>query len=224
MKISDLNKITITDLKNFDWESAKSRLKSFDWESVKDRLISNPTPLVCILIVIITTVAVSKALLRVHKDTEKTKQTEIAKLHEQVKALNGLEATQKQYNDFFTKIPDVISESKLSEILGDAAIARNIQILSSSTPNKKSSVYVNLTSVGITIASESYTDIVRFIHDIENSPYSIHVEKWSGNLIVPFLIRQRFSQQGGQQGTEKTIANKPIEVKVKIGIVEFKND
>lgn len=223
MKISDLNKITITDLKNFDWESAKSRLKSFDWKSVKDRLISNPTPLICILIVIITTVAVSKAL-RVHKDTEKTKQTEIAKLHEQVEALNGLEATQKQYNDFFTKIPDVISESKLSEILGDIAIARNIQILSSSTPNKKSSVYVNLTSVEITIASESYTDIVRFIHDIENSPYSIRVEKWSGNLIIPSLIRQRFSQQGGQQGTEKTIANKSIEVKVKIGIVEFKND
>jgi len=192
MKISDLNKITFTDikgfLKNYDWKSLQDLLH---WNSAKERVLGNPAPVICVLAVIITITAVTVAF-RVHKGVVLTQKTEVSELRKRAKEVSTLESTQKQYRDFLSKVPEAISESKLIEMLSEIALARNVQIVSFSPVSKKGIGYINLTNVGITIASENYADTIRFISDIENSPHSIRIGKWSGDLIMPRRASQRF--------------------------------
>jgi len=208
MKISDLNKITARDIKNYDWRS------------LKDHLLSDPTPIFCFLAVVITITAVSIAY-RTYKGAVKTQRIEIPKLRNRVEALNSFEIVQKHHSDFLAKAPKAISENKLIEILSEIALARSVQILSFSPTSKKSAGPISLTSVEITVASENYADTVRFTRDIENLPHSIRIGKWYGDLKMPVNTSRRFLQRPGQQGTTGAIKNEYIEAKIKIETVEF---
>ena len=211
MKISDLSKITVTDIKSY--------LRSHDLESVKERLFSNPAPIICVLAVIITITAVFLAY-RVHQDVVMTQKIEVNELRKRVEGVRGFENTQKQYRDFLAKVPEAISENKLIEMLSEIALARNVQIISFSPVSKKGNGYISLTNVEITIASENYADTIRFINDIENSPHSIRIGKWSGILKMP----KKFLRRGGRQTVQDTIKKNYIEASIEIETVEFGNE
>lgn len=213
MKISDLNKITITDLKNYDWKIIKDRL-------VKT-ILSNPKPIIIAVVIMITFAATSMAS-RIHNSTAQTKRTELKVLRERAEALDDLENSQKLYNDFLNTIPEAISESKLIEMLSDIALARNVQIVSLSPTNSLRTVYAKLTNIEITISSENYADTIRFMHDIENSPYPVRIGKWSGNLIIPTHLLQRYLQRIKRQDPKIIVKHNIIEAKIKIGIVDIK--
>ena len=221
MKISDLSKITVTDIKGYfenqDWESIKDLLS---WESIKERVLSNPTPIICVLAIMITIASVSYAY-GIHMDVTETRETEVSELRKQVEEVSIFESTQKQYRDFLANVPEAISGSKMIEMLSEIATARNVQIISFSPVSKKSDGYINITNVGITIASENYADTIRFIHDIEKSPHSIRIGKWSGNLKMPTRVSRRFSQRFNRQVDNKAIKNEYIEAKIEIETVEF---
>ena len=223
MKISDLSKITATNIKeyfeHFDWNSFKNLLT---WESVKERLLNNPAPIICVLAVILTITAIFHAN-RIHKDVIITQKTEISKLQKRAEEVSVFENTQKQYRDFLANVPEAISETKLVEMLSDIALARNVQIISLSPVSKKASTYSNLKSVGITIASENYADTIRFVNDIENSPHLIRIGKWSGDLKMPSSVPQRFSRKFSRQADDQAMKKEYIEAKIEIETVEFKS-
>jgi len=224
MKISDLNKITVKEissfLKNYDWQSFKNLLS---WESVKERLLGNPAPFICTLMIIITLIAIVISG-RVYKNAAVMQKTEVSDLRKRAKAVSVFESTQKDYRAFLAKIPQSISESKLIKMLSEIAFARNVQIISFSPARKKDTGYIKLTSVEITITSEDYANAIRFVNDIENSPYSIRIGKWSGNLKMPNRVTRRFSQKFNRYDSEEAMKSEHIEAKIKIETVEFKNE
>jgi hypothetical protein len=222
MKISDLNKITFEDLKNFDWKSVKGHLS--DWRSIKDHLLGNPVPVICVLAIAMTTTSISFAL-RVHKNVAETQRTEIKQLRKRVEALDSFEKIQKQYSEFLAKVPQTISENKMIEMLSEIALLRKVQIVSFSPTSKKSNDQISLTNVEITIASESYADTIRFIHDIENSPFSIRIGSWSGVLKMPAQVPQRLTRRSDQQTMDTNdIKNEYIEASINIETLEFNNE
>jgi len=212
MKISDLSKIKITDIKGY--------FENQNWESVKERVLNNPTPIICVVAIMITIVSVFFAY-DVHKSITETRKTEVSELQKQVEEVSIFENTQKQYHDFLANAPKAISGSKMIEMLSEIAIARNVQIISFSPVSKKSDGHVNITNVGITIASENYADTIRFIHDIEKSPHSIRIGKWSGILKIPTRFSQEFSKRFNRQVDNKANKNEYIEAKIEIETVEF---
>lgn len=224
MKISDLSKITIKDirglLKSFDWESSKDLLS---WQSAKERLLGNPTSYVCALMVVLAAIAVILAF-RVHKDVSTAEKIEVNDLRKRAKAVSVLENTQKEYGVFIAKIPQAISESKLIKMLSEIAFARNVQITSFSPASKKETRYVYLTNVEITITSENYANAIRFINDIENSPHSIRIGKWSGSLETPNRGAGGFSRGFRQNIDRGAMKSERIEAKIEIETVEFKDD
>ena len=221
MKISDLNKITLTDLKNYDWGAVKDRfLKNSDWSSVKDHVLRNPKPIVCALTIIITVTAVSLAY-RIRKDVVNTQKTEIKELQKRAEAVEDFEFTKAQYTSFLAKVPEAISEDKLIEMLSEIALARGVQIISFSPARRKGNLYVSLTTVEITVASKSYTDTIRFVHDIENAPYSIRIGGWSGAIKMQQQFRQRFSRR---QIVKTKSKKRLVEAKIEIETMEFKSE
>jgi len=222
MKISDLNKITVTDIKSyFESYDLASITGLLSWNSIKERVLSNPMPIIFALAMIITLISVSKAH-SIHKNVIKTRKTEVSELRKRAEKVTIYETTQKHYRDFLDNVPEAISESKLIEMLSEIAIARNVQIISFSPVSTKGNNYIDLTSVGITIASEDYADTIRFVNDIENSPHSIRIGKWSGDLKMPTGASRRISRRIRRQSGNKGIMNEYIEAKIEIETVRFK--
>ena len=77
MKISDLNKITFTDIKNYDWRALKDRcVKNFNWNFIKDYVLKNPWLIGCVISVILALMTLNLAH-RTHKGVLVTERTEI---------------------------------------------------------------------------------------------------------------------------------------------------
>ena len=211
MKISDLNKIKIEDFKNIDWELAK------------DRLLNNPTLIICIAAGIITAATISYTY-RSYKKVAFIQKTEVSALLKKAKALDSFEAVQKQYAEFIANASEKISENEMIELLSKIALTRDVQIMSFSPTRRKSNAYINVTTVEITIASESYIDTLQFMRDIEKTPHAIRIGEWSGILKMPSSTPQRSSRRSHRQISNNNIKNEYIQAKIKIETVEFKNE
>lgn len=211
MKISDLNKIKIEDLKNIDWELAK------------DRLTSSPVLIICIVAGIITAASISFAFRSYKKVTLKQK-TVVNALLKKAKALDSFEAVQRQYSAFVDNAPKSISENEMIELLSNIALERDVQIMSFSPTRRESNSNITLTKVEITIASESYIDTIQFIRDIEKAPYAIRIGAWSGILKMPSSTPQRSLRRTSRQVISDEIKNEYVEANIRIETVEFKSE
>lgn len=211
MKISDLNKIKFEDIRNIDWELAK------------DRLLNNPTLIICIAAGIITAATISYAY-RSYKNVAFIQKTEVSALLKKAKALDNFETVQKQYAEFIANISEKISENEMIELLSNIALTRDVQIMSFSPTRRKSNAYINVTTVEITIASESYIDTLQFMRDIEKTPHAIRIGRWSGVLKMPSSTPQRSSRGSRRQISSKEIKNEYVQAEIRIETVEFKNE
>lgn len=205
--IKKLSSITADDLKNIDWAS------------MKNYLLSQPGLLINILIISMT-VSIIVATFRSHVKLTKTLKTKVTELKEKAEALDKFELAQVEYKKFLKNIPQTISENRLIEMLSGIAFNRDVRIVSFSPANRSSNRFVNLTNVEITVTSKNYTDIIRFINDIENSTYAIRLGGWTG-----VSKSQNQSSRRRLRSSESIQAeDEYIETKVKIETVEFKYD
>ncbi len=206
--IKKLNSINAEDIKNYDWAQ------------LKDRLLSQPESLIKIGIISFTVIAVALSF-RMYTASKKSMKSTLTNLQNKTQAIDNLEATQKQYNNFINSIPKTIPVDQLIEILSATAIKWDVQILSFSPANEKNNGNINLTNVEINIISENYKNIVLFMHDIENSEYSIRIGRVSGSSGT---INQRNSRRrSGRRTIENSNTKEYITVTVAIESLEFKN-
>jgi len=208
MNLKDLNNININDLKNIDWRQVKSRLQS------RPDLIIN-------ILLIVATLTIVFSAYRKYTTVIKSLAKEKKELSAKSEMLEKLELTRKLYNDFIQDIPEIISGDQMIEALSDFAIERNVQILSFSPAKEESNKFVHLTRVEVHVSSESYANIILFMHDIESSPFSIRTEMWSGSSVTPSGTSQRRSRRSIQQITDET--KEHIEATIKIESLELKN-
>ena len=144
-------------------------------------------------------------------------------LRKKMDILEKSRVTQKQYDDFLKGIPEVIPGDRLAETLAGFAVNRDVQILSFSPAKEESNNFIHLTNVEIHIASENYANIILFMRDIESSPYSIRIGKWSGTSATPDDVSRGRSRRSTGQTVDETIKKEHIEATVEIESVAFKN-
>lgn len=208
MNLKDLNKINIEDLKGLDWGQAK------------DRFLSQPDRIINILIVMVTIAVIFSAHKNYTRATKALKKT-VIELQEKSAALDKFNAAQEQLNNFIKDAPKEISGDELIEKLSQFAIKRDIQILSFSPAQEKSNNFISLTSVEINITSDHYADVILFMHDIENSPYSLRITKWVGFPVTADRASRRSSRTVPGQNHDNT--REEIEATIEIGSIKFKN-
>ena len=209
MKLKDLSKLEPKDLKNL-----------INKEQIKAQLLSQPAAIINVILVIVT-IVVSISSFRSYTSTTKNLEAQVVELEEKSKALDKFELAKKEFKDFQVEIPNYVSENKLIEMLSEIAIRSGVQIVSFSPPDKKKNVYVSLTKVEITITSVNYADIVRFMHDIENSTYSIRIARWSGESMAQNQTYRRKSRQ--RSNTKSSTAKEKIAATIEIETLEFKD-
>lgn len=210
MNLKDLNKIDIHDLKNIDWRQAKAQLQS------------RPGLIINILLIGVTLFVVSSAYQKYARLT-KSLGREAAELREKADALEKSRLTQKQYDDFLKSVPEVIPGDRMVETLAGFAVNRGVQILSFSPAKERSDNFIHLTNVEIHIASKDYANIILFMRDIETSPYSIRIGKWSGSSGAPEEFSGRRSRRPIRQMVDETVQKEHIEATVEIESVTFKH-
>jgi len=205
MNLRDLNKINIEDLKEIDWKQARSHV------------MSRPSLLINIAIIVITLVVV---ILTYQINTKKTESLKgnLNNLEQRYNALQTFETLKREQAEFITQAPEIISDNQLIEILAEFAMKRNIQIASFFPSQEYANNYVHLTKVRINIQSGNYADLIWFMHDIENSPYSIRLSEWIG---ISNESRKSGFTSGSRQLTGSETQTEYIEATIEIESVGF---
>ena len=210
MKISDLNKITFKDF--------QKGLKQFDWKRALVRVKENPWVIFCAVAALITFVAANYAF-KVYQEVKIARNTELKELRGQVEAVKDFEIVDMSYKNFWENVPEFIPQSELIELLTQMAIDHNIQITSLSPPREQSLLNVNLTSMDVTLKTNDYANMAKFMYEIENSPYSIRAGKWAARLITEYNYSQRYNSQ-----SQRMPSREYVEASMELQTVEFKNE
>jgi hypothetical protein len=210
MNLKDLSKFDVKELQNIDWGG------------FKDRLFSQPDFFVNILLALITVSFVFSSSKKLISSSQQL-QSQQAQLKIKLDALNQLNATKKTHKEFLEKAPQPVTDDQLIETLSEFAFQRDVQILSFSSPEKKSNNLLVLTSIELKIASEKYENIILFINDIENSSYAMRIGEWSGKLTRQAQISQGRPPRNNLQTTEKEDMTEYIQATVRIESLELKN-
>lgn len=214
--------VTLKDLNNIDIKD----LQNIDWSQLKDRLQSQPGLFIHFLLIIVT-LAVLFSSFNTYTQANKQSKIETAELNKRLAALDKFEIAKTQHGDFFKEAPKAIAGDQLTQTLSEFAIKRDVQILSFSPAQNKSNNLISLTSVEVNIASESYANIILFVHDIEESSYPIRIKSWSGTSIASREIltqssprQRRFFQRPSPEDEKKNY----IRAIITIESVELKNE
>lgn len=188
-------------------------LKKIDFAQIKDILQGKPN--IFINIGLITLTLFSAYYLFTSKKNESKKlNQEISLMKDKLAIVEQYNQLKKQYDDFMKNFPESVSSDELINKLSNMAVDHNIQILSISPAQKKTDDWGELTLVNLNISSDSYDDLVRFIEVIENAPFMIRIEKWSGEMKEDYSSRQ---------STDTDTQETPILADIEIGSYKLKN-
>jgi len=173
-------KAIIEKLQNIDVKDLKDlkNLKNIDVSQIKEKLQSRPDLLINLVLIITTLFAV---FYTYKKNTTEAKmlKAEVGQLEQRMVVVEQGDRSQEEYDNFLTSFPESLPSDQIINKLSEFAGIHNIQILSFSPANAREENFTEQTTVQLNISSESYVDIVRFIKAIEDSPFSIRVDKFT---------------------------------------------
>src|SRR3989338_7759696 len=99
-----------------------------------------------------------------------------------VVALGESKRLQKEYDAFMRDFPQSILTDQLISKLSEFAANRRVQIISFSPEKERGDEYIKVAKVRIDVITDHYKDLVLFMKDIEDAPYTMRVEKWAGKM------------------------------------------
>ena len=101
---------------------------------------------------------------------------------------------------------------QLIDKISALATNHNIQIQSFSPAEETNGDFWQLSNLSINISCRKYKEVILFIQEIENLPYAIQIQKWSGK---------------GKEGSSRNLnredqVDNVIEANIKIGSITLK--
>ena len=196
--LKELNKIDMKDLKSVDVGQIKA-------------VLFGRLEIVISLALIAATIAGIVVLSGNRKQETGQLNYRITQLKEKVTIVQEQKNIQKSYDDFFSTFPKAIETDQLIDNLSSLAASHHIQIQSFSPAEEISGEYWSTTSMSINVSSSNYKDIIQFVKDIENLPYAVQIQKWSGKP----KYENRYIPKDKQNGVV-------IEANIKIGAITLK--
>jgi len=204
--LEKLNSIDAKDLKKLDL----SRLKELNIDLIKEELATKPKILFNTIFTIATILAI---LYSVGSYKNKTSQinAEIVSLNKKLEMIQMTSATETKYKDFLAKLPRVIPNNQLIGKISEFAEKAKINVISFSPLKTNESEFVNQYIVNLNIKAETYQDLLNFINIIENSNYTLKVNKCT--------VRTNASYMRDYKGQEEV----PLDAYIEIGSIQLKD-
>lgn len=210
----------IKKLQNIDIKQVIEYARSLNIEQIREAVQTRPDLIIKVVLIGLTLFS-SMRILGSYSGTARKLGTEIKTMQEKLDAIEESKRIQKEYDDFTANFPESILPDQLISTLSDFAARHNVQILSfnpTTQPVQQKDAFMELASVEIHVASERYEDLVLFIKDIEDAPYTLRVDQLSGQMGTKTTARQ--TRQGK---TARPQEQKLIEAKIEIGSVKLKD-
>lgn len=198
-------------LRNIDLKS----LREMDADEIKGLILARLDLVINTLLILITLIVVLNAHGGYSKKAEALK-WEISQAKGRLEAIEESDRVRKEYAELRSNFPEAILTDQIISKLSEFAASRNVQILSFSPAQEKSDEYIIVAAVRINISSDRYENIVFFVKDIEDAPYTMRVERFSA------LMRETSS--GDDKEYKEAAVKRSIEAEVEIGSVKIKDE
>ena len=204
--IEKLNSIDAKDLKKIDF----SKLKEINLDRIREELTTKPKILIN-SIFILAAVIVSMYSLNYYLRESGVIAQEIVSLNQKLEIISAKKTVDVQYAKFLSELPEIIPNNQLIGKISDFAEKTKINIISFSPVRSIESEYVNQYIVNLSIKAAAFQDLVNFLNTIENSKYTLKVNKCSAR-VNPQYIRD-------YQGEEEV----PIDAVIEISSIKLNN-
>jgi Tfp pilus assembly protein PilO len=204
MNLAELSKLDINDLKNVDY-------KKLFWD-LKDR----PDVIVNIVAVLLTLIFILTTFSGRQNEINKLK-SDAYQLEEKANTITAYESAKKDLAEIQKNLPPNITDTDFINFVTDLAIKRNIKLTSFLPGKGESSTFYDSLVLSIDFSAKDYGEMWHILHDIEQSPYAIRVENWSG------MLTNKVADVNRKAGEAETLAAK-INVKLRISAINVKKN
>lgn len=208
------------DIKNIDIQEIVERLKAIDLKElrnidasqIKDVLRRRPDVIINTVLIVVALAATLNAVKGYGRKSQ-TLDWEIKKMKERVDALGESKRLQKEYDAFMRDFPQSILTDQLISKLSEFAANRRVQIISFSPEKERGDEYIKVAKVRIDVITDHYRDLVLFMKDIEDAPYTMRVEKWAGKMKEEIPLKRGKGSAGVKEIVGASIEIGSIELK-----------
>lgn len=176
--IEKLNTLDAKDLKGLDL----SKFKDYNFARFKDDMASKPNLIIKCILGILTFFAVVYAFSHYQaiSGQVRIKETEIQSRLDMIQERDKAEST---YKIFLSKFPEAIPVNQLIGKISDFAEEAHVNIVSFSPVKTSDGEHTTHYLINLDVEAKTYQDLVDFLHVVENAPYTLRINKWTGRAM-----------------------------------------
>ncbi len=193
-------------------------LKNINVNDLKEKIKSRPEIFIRILLIAITLFATMYIYKR-HTGMVGELTEETQKMQEKLAAVENQKKVQQEYTDFMKSLPKSLPTDQVIDKISDFAVARDVQITSFSPTKNKNDAFTEMATLSINVTTQDYNNMILFIKDIEESPYSLRIEKWLGKLSDKSSEREELIDSPGRP--QQIIGG--VEASIEVVSMKFKD-
>ncbi len=205
---TDKMKKMVDSLKNFNVKD----LQNIDARQIAEMLQQRLDIALNIFLILVTVLATNGIVANYRKRSQ-TMTWEIQQRQERLEAVKESQKIKGEYAEFLEHFPKSILTDQLINKLSEFAAYRQVQVLSFSPLKEKGDDYIAVTGVQLNITSANYKNIILFMKDIEDAPYSLRVDRWSAKM----------KEQKGNERVAET-RKQTVEANMEISSIRLKNE
>ena len=205
MKLSDLNSIKLSDVKN-----------NIDLHKIREIVQKRPELLINFFLITITLVIVIFSFGNRKNDSNALK-SKITALEEKSAAIKEQETSINELNDYIKNFPKGISSENLVNYLTELAAPRNIEINSVLPAKKVNKQLYDLTTLQLQITAKDYNELIHFIYEVESSPYALRI----GQITTALGSNYNPSRRSRSQSQDQSGSEPQLKINMRIDIIEL---
>lgn len=184
-------------------------IKKINIAKIRSYFLKRPDMLIKAGAVFLTVFIMFKIFSGQQEETQNLK-IQVSQMGKRVVVVAKHDQALKELNAFVESLPTGIPQSSLIDKVTDFAEKSNINIVTFSPVATEENEFYKHSRVSLQISADQYKNFLRFIHDIESSPFNLRVDKWSGSLdsrVPPAQSPTIKNKKIGQENSPKVLLN-----------------
>jgi len=166
--------MNLADLKNID-------IKKIDIAKIRSYLLMRRDILINSAAVLLTVFIMFKIFFGQQEQSQNLK-TQMSQMEKKIAVIAKVDQALKELNALVESLPIGIPESALIDKMTDFAEKSNIHIVAFYPLETEENEFYKRNRVSLVISADHYKDFLRFVRDVETSPFNLRVDQWSSSL------------------------------------------
>jgi len=192
---------------------------------IKDNLLGRPD-LMIILGLVVVTLFSSVSMFGGGRVAVVAMRSEIRKLDDKLEAVEANKKIKLELDQYLKNFPEAQTVDEMVDTLSSYALEENVKVLSFTPAEEEDLDHIRVNSFAISVVGRSYQQVLGFVNAIENSPYALRLESWSGEYFSEEITkggeptaRRRRSRNAPQVEREK---REGVTAKIELSLIELK--